>query len=77
LKSRFNDPSTGSVLRDQSYFGGDESKEQQYALNLDDIDEEYDQANTAIMNQNLQTHMVLRVITREMDSSTNIRPDNV
>ena len=77
LKSRFNDPSTGSVVRDTSYFGGSESNEQAYALMLDDYDEEYDQQNSAIINQNRQSHMVLRVITRDMDSSTNIRPDNV
>ena len=77
LKSRFNDPSTGSVIRDNSYFGGSESNEQEYARILDDYDEEYDQENTAIINQNRQSHLVLRVITRDMDSSTNIRPDNV
>jgi len=77
LHNRFNDPSTGSVLRDQSYFGNDSLGEQNFATMLDDTSDEPDQRNTAIINLSRQSHIVLRIITRDMDSSSNIRPDNV
>ena len=77
IQNRFNDPSTGSVIRDQSYFGNDAEIEQNIANVLDDSGDEPNQKNTAIINLSRQSHIVLRIITREMDSSSNIRPDNV
>lgn len=73
LRSRYNDPSTGSVAR--SYFGGSNTEEGYLEQRIND------QASTAssaaCINMSRQTHLVLRVITRDMDSTSNIRPDNV
>ena len=79
IQNRFDDPSTGSIGRTGStFFGGSELSEQDYADNtLDDISVEPNQLGAALINISRQTHIVLRVITRDMDSSTNIRPDNV
>lgn len=70
IRSRFADPSTGSIGR--SYFGGavDDSV---LGNALDDLI----QTTSRCINANRQTHIVLRIITREMDSGSNIRPDNV
>lgn len=32
--------------------------------------------NAALLNLNHQTHIVLRVVCREMDGASNLRPDN-
>ncbi len=73
VRSRFADPTTGSVAR--SYFGGSSTEEGYLELRI------RDQASTssaaALLNLSRQTHFVLRVITRDMDSASNIRPDNV
>jgi len=71
LRSRFNDPSTGSVSRENALFGGNETG-LAAALNG-----EANQTGAALINLSRQTHVVLRLITRDMDSSSNIRPDNV
>ena len=34
-------------------------------------------SGAGLINMSRQTHFVLRVITRDMDSASNIRPDNV
>ncbi len=73
VRSRFVDPTTGGVGR--SYFGGSSTQEGLLEQRI------RDQASTssaaALINLSRQTHFVLRVITRDMDSATNIRPDNV
>jgi hypothetical protein len=73
VRSRFADPTTGSVAR--SYFGGSATEEGFLEQRI------RDQASTssaaALLNLSRQTHFVLRVITRDMDSASNIRPDNV
>jgi hypothetical protein len=73
VRSRFADPTTGATGR--SYFGGSNTEEGQLELRI------RDQASTAstaaLINLSRQTHIVLRVITRDMDSASNIRPDNV
>lgn len=73
LRSRFEDPKTGSIAR--SHFGGSSTEEGYLASRIND------QASTAstagCINLSRQTHIVLRIITRDMDSSSNIRPDNV
>jgi len=73
IRSRFMDPTTGST--DRNYFAGgaDITNEDLIKLRLD--------ANSpappcAIMNMNRQSHLVLRLITRDMDSTSNLRPDN-
>lgn len=83
IQNRFDDPSLGSVSRTGStYFGGSDSIEQTFAGYLNQNNSanpnyEPDQTNAALINLSRQSHIVLRVITRDMDSSTNIRPDNV
>lgn len=77
LRSRFNDPATGSVLRTNSYFGGSSGAETTFANLLDNSTSEPNQTGAALLNTNRQTHLVLRIITRDMDSASNIRPDNV
>lgn len=78
LRSRFDDPSTGAVGRTgATYFGGSAGAESTFAALLDTPASEPDQAGAALLNASRQTHYVLRVITRDFDSSSNIRPDNV
>jgi hypothetical protein len=70
LQSRFTDPTTGSVARDP--FGG-AANDTALGTTLASLT----QPNARVINANRQTHMVFRIITREMDSASNIRPDNV
>jgi hypothetical protein len=74
IRSRFDDPSTGSVGRDTVRFGGSQAAEDTFT-NL--LCSEAAQAGAALINLSRQTHLVLRVVTRDMDSGANIRPDNV
>jgi hypothetical protein len=74
LRNRFDDPTTGSVARTISYFGGSAGAETALSATLDG---ELDLSGCGCLNESRQTHFVLRVITREMDSSSNIRPDNI
>jgi hypothetical protein len=77
LQSRFDDPSTGSVGRSVSYFGGNQTSENTLAANLTNSTTVPNQSGAALINLSRQTHVVLRIISREMDSRSNIRPDNV
>jgi hypothetical protein len=72
IQNKYNDPTTGSVTPYQ--FGGANG----------DISTELATATPStwtvprrLMNLNRQTHMVFRVITREMDSVAQLRPDNM
>ena len=76
IRSRFNDPTTGSTYRTNAYFGGTLAGENTLAAALDNTGSEPNQTACALINFSRQTHFVLRIITREMDSSSNIRPDN-
>jgi hypothetical protein len=73
VRSRFEDPATGSVGR--SYFGGSATEDGFLELRI--RDQATTAATAALINLSRQTHVVLRVITRDMDSASNIRPDNV
>jgi len=70
IRSRFMDPATGSVARDP--FGGASND-----TALGDVLKALVQTSARMINVNRQVHMVFRIITREMDSASNIRPDNV
>jgi len=70
IRSRFLDPTTGSVARDPFGGAGNDTA-------LGDALKTLVQPNARIINANRQVHMVFRIITREMDSASNIRPDNV
>ena len=77
VRNQFNDPTTGSVVRTSSYFGGSSGAETTFGNLLDNTTNEPNQTNAALINLSRQTHLVLRIITRDMDSTSNIRPDNV
>lgn len=77
IRSRFDDPYTGSTDRTTAYFGGNGPTEAAFALDLDNVSVEPNQTSAALLNTSRQTHIVLRVITRDYDSTSNIRPDNV
>lgn len=78
LRSRFDDPTSGSTDRTTAYFGGgDGTAEIALGLDLDNIAIEPNQTGAALLNTSRQTHVVLRIITRDYDSTSNIRPDNV
>ncbi len=73
LRNRFVDPTTGSVLVNP--FGGSSS-------NLTKWNSALRSASTTItgarlINHTHQTTLVLRIITREMDSTSRVRPDNL
>jgi len=70
VRSRFLDPTTGSVARDPFGGAGNDTA-------LGDALKVAVQPTARIINANRQVHMVFRIITREMDSASNIRPDNV
>jgi len=71
IQSRFVDPSTGDANR--NFFGSGSGTEDlikaKLLTNTASI-------NCALINVNRQSHFVLRIITREMDASSNLRPDN-
>jgi hypothetical protein len=71
IRSRFNDPTTGSTAR--NFFGGSSTTEGYISTQLASASQS---TNCALLNANRQSHFVLRIITREMDGSSNLRPDN-
>ena len=86
IRNRFDNPATtGGTTRNlgPSYFGGFLSEEEDaktgsssgltYILNQTATV----QTGCALINTSRQTNFVLRIITRDMDSTSNIRPDNV
>jgi hypothetical protein len=86
VRNRFDNPATtGGTTRNlgPSYFGGFLSEEEDatsgsttgltYILN----EAATVQTGCALINMSRQTNFVLRIITRDMDSTSNIRPDNV
>lgn len=75
LRSRFDDPTTGSTGRTNSYFGGSVGEEG--ALEALITDQPSTASTAGLINLSRQTHIVLRIITRDFDASSNIRPDNI
>lgn len=71
IRSRFLDPTTGATGRD--YFGGSQLLEGYIATNAAIYNPS---TPCALLNMNRQSHFVLRIITREMDATSNLRPDN-
>jgi hypothetical protein len=78
LRSRFNDPTganpTSNTVRTSAYFGGSNTEEGLLATQLDT---QVVSSGTGLINMSRQVHIVLRIITRDFDSGSNIRPDNV
>jgi len=66
IPARYKDPSTGSVSLDS--FGN-------ISEMLNDYGSDF-QTPCRIINLNKQLHIVFRIITREMDSLSQLRPDN-
>jgi len=86
IRNRFDNPATtGGTTRNlgPSYFGGFLSEEEDaktgsssgltYLLNQTATV----QTGCALINTSRQTNFVLRIITRDMDATSNVRPDNV
>jgi len=71
IRSRFGDPTAGDFGR--SHFGGNQTVEDVLKVNLMT---QPAISGSALLNTNRQSHFVLRLITREMDGSSNLRPDN-
>jgi hypothetical protein len=71
IRSRFLDPTTGATTRD--YFGSSSTNEGLIKNRLETVSAS---TKCALLNTNRQSHFVLRLITREMDSASNLRPDN-
>jgi len=72
LRNRFVNPTTGTIAR--SNFGGNTTQDNLLATQLN---ASTSLTGAALLNVSRQTHIVLRIITRDMDSGSNIRPDNV
>lgn len=70
LRNRFTDPTAGDCSRE--YFAGAEEAEDAFASALDTTD-----IGGAILNLSRQVQLFLRVITREVDPGSNVRPDNI
>ena len=64
IRNRFNDPTTGSILR-QPFVA-------EMTPNVDIVINQ-----GAMINLSRQVQMTLRITVRELDSTTNLRPDNV
>jgi hypothetical protein len=70
ISSRYNDPTTGATSL--NYFGGSESNTSEMFDKIASIG-----TSGKMLNLNHQTQYVFRVITRDYDSSSRIRPDNL
>jgi hypothetical protein len=73
IRNRFNDPTVGGATTRQ-YFGGSSGNDDSLGTRLGT---QASQATTsAFINMNHQVHVALRVVCREMDGASNLRPDN-
>ncbi len=71
IRNNFQDPTTGSVSL-QNY-GGNATNNSALVASLPGAA----MTSGRAINMNHQTHFVLRIITRDMDSATRLRPDNM
>jgi hypothetical protein len=73
IRNRFNDPTVGGAITRQ-YFGGTLTLENSLGTRLGT---QASQSGTAaFINMNHQVHVALRIVCREMDGASNLRPDN-
>jgi hypothetical protein len=70
IRSRFVDPTIGTG---RNYFGTTADNEDLIKARLAAAAQS---TNAAALNRNRQSHFTLRIITREMDYGSNVRPDN-
>jgi len=73
IRNRFNDPSVSGATSRQ-YFGGSLALDTSLGTRLGSQASQYGTA--AFINMNHQVHVALRVVCREMDGASNLRPDN-
>ena len=70
LRNRFADPTTGSTTL--SFFGGQANNDTlRNSLAATTF------TGAKLINLTHQTHLVFRIITREMDPTARVRPDNL
>lgn len=74
LRNRHRDPTTGDCALEYFTAGGS-ATEAELADALAAFPADYQDGG--VLNLSRQVQLVLRIITREMDSTTNVRPDNV
>jgi hypothetical protein len=72
IRNRFADPATGTC--GLNYFSGSAVGDAALATAMAGFPEAYQKGG--VLNLSRQVQLSLRVITRELDSATNIRPDN-
>lgn len=70
IKNNYADPTTGSTTL--AYYGGTSTTDTTLRAALSGVI----MASGRLINMNHQTQVVLRVITRDMDSANRLRPDN-
>ena len=70
VQAPYNDPTTGSVL--VKPFGGSDTTN----LALENAIVDVNFAGARLINMTKQTQLTMRIITRDMDSATRIRPNN-
>ena len=73
IRNRFNDPTVAGATTRQ-FFGGSSGLEDHLGTRLGTQASQYGSA--AFINMNHQVHVALRVVCREMDGASNLRPDN-
>lgn len=73
IRNRFNDPTVGGATTRQ-YFGGTLTLENGLGNRLGS--QASQATSSAFINMNHQVHVALRVVCREMDGASNLRPDN-
>ena len=73
IRNRFNDPTVAGATTRQ-FFGGSSGLEDHLGPRLGTQASQYGSA--AFINMNHQVHVALRVVCREMDGASNLRPDN-
>ena len=71
IRNQFADPTTGS--EGLAYYGGSEGANDTFLSSFEGIRV----SRGRFINMNHQTQVVLRVITRDMDSASRLRPDNL
>ncbi len=72
IRNRFADPKDGSCALEPFTAGGDDK---QLAQELAVYPASHQEGG--VLNLSRQVQLVLRIVTRELDSATNVRPDNV
>jgi hypothetical protein len=73
IRNRFNDPTVGGATTRQ-YFGGSSGNDDSLGTRLGT--QAAQSGTAAFINMNHQVHVALRIVCRELDGASNLRPDN-